>query len=137
MKSSSSHLNPTPPHPIQTLLLAIHQPPPTSDPLPALRISEEDVNKLFQHLKARKASGPVDVSPSCPRACADQLAPSSLRSSTSHWSCVRFPAAFFCLYTKDSVATCMLSMRDCCKVNASDCPLSLHAHPGGVNAASH
>ncbi|MED6288601.1 hypothetical protein CHARACLAT_028244 [Characodon lateralis] len=25
----------------------------------------------------------------------------------------------------------MLSMRDCCKVNASDCPLSLHAHPGG------
>ncbi|MEQ2222006.1 hypothetical protein ILYODFUR_021522 [Ilyodon furcidens] len=36
-----------------------------------------------------------------------------------------------------TVATCMLSMRDCCKVNASDCPLSLHAHPGGVNAASH
>ncbi|KAK5615861.1 hypothetical protein CRENBAI_021099 [Crenichthys baileyi] len=36
-----------------------------------------------------------------------------------------------------TVATCMLSMRDCCKVNASDCPLFLHAHPGGVNAASH
>ncbi|MEQ2304248.1 hypothetical protein AMECASPLE_025028 [Ameca splendens] len=36
-----------------------------------------------------------------------------------------------------TVATCMLSMRDCCKVNASDCPLSLHAHPGGGNAASH
>ncbi|KAK5620629.1 hypothetical protein CRENBAI_021398 [Crenichthys baileyi] len=27
-------------------------------------------------------------------------------------------------------------MRDCSKVNASDCPLSLHAHPRGVNAAS-
>ncbi|MEQ2185239.1 hypothetical protein GOODEAATRI_016229, partial [Goodea atripinnis] len=27
--------------------------------------------------------------------------------------------------------------RDCCTVNASDCPLSLHAHPGGGNAASH
>ncbi|MEQ2259283.1 hypothetical protein XENORESO_009346 [Xenotaenia resolanae] len=36
-----------------------------------------------------------------------------------------------------TVATCMLSMRDCCKVNASNCPLLLHAHPGGVNATSH
>ncbi|MED6275859.1 hypothetical protein CHARACLAT_030825 [Characodon lateralis] len=29
-----------------------------------------------------------------------------------------------------------LSMRDCCKVNASDCPLSRHVHPGGVTATS-
>ncbi|MEQ2288685.1 hypothetical protein AMECASPLE_025312 [Ameca splendens] len=30
-----------------------------------------------------------------------------------------------------------LCMRDCYNVNASDCPLSPHAHLGGVNAASH
>ncbi|MED6259191.1 hypothetical protein ATANTOWER_018399 [Ataeniobius toweri] len=30
----------------------------------------------------------------------------------------------------------MHSMKDCCKANASDCPLLLHAHPGGVNAAN-
>ncbi|MEQ2305627.1 hypothetical protein AMECASPLE_039680 [Ameca splendens] len=35
-----------------------------------------------------------------------------------------------------TVPTCMFSMRDCCKVNASNCLLSLLAYPG-VNAASH
>ncbi|MED6232788.1 hypothetical protein ATANTOWER_002450 [Ataeniobius toweri] len=55
-------------------------------------------------------------------------------------------SAVMCVFVRDNmiskpflstVATCMLSMRDCCKVNASDCPLLLHAHPRGVDAASH
>uniref|UniRef100_A0A3Q2PGL0 Uncharacterized protein n=1 Tax=Fundulus heteroclitus TaxID=8078 RepID=A0A3Q2PGL0_FUNHE len=35
-----------------------------------------------------------------------------------------------------TVASCMLSMRDCCKAinNADDCPLWLYALSGGVNA---
>ncbi|MEQ2224560.1 hypothetical protein ILYODFUR_008816 [Ilyodon furcidens] len=52
------------------------------------------------------------------------------------WFCWRFlpvKREFFL----SAVDTCMLSMRDCCKVNASDCSLSLHAHPGRVTATSH
>ncbi|MED6246800.1 hypothetical protein ATANTOWER_023811 [Ataeniobius toweri] len=36
--------------------------PLPSDPLPALKISEEDVNRLFQRMKTKKAGGPDNVS---------------------------------------------------------------------------
>ncbi|XP_048870378.1 uncharacterized protein LOC125742434 [Brienomyrus brachyistius] len=39
------------------------------------RIHVEDVSRLFQKQKTRKAAGPDGVSPSCLKACADQLAP--------------------------------------------------------------
>ncbi|KAI5616426.1 hypothetical protein C0J50_24006, partial [Silurus asotus] len=41
----------------------------------ALTICEKDVYRLFQRQKTRKAPGPDGVSPSCLKACADQLAP--------------------------------------------------------------
>ena len=55
-------------------------PPVITSPLPsvsppALTVFEEDVCQLFQRQKTRKASGPDGVSPSCLKACADQLAP--------------------------------------------------------------
>ncbi len=46
-----------------------------TDPPPALRVCEEDVCQRFQRQKIRKAPGPDDVSPSCLKVCADQLAP--------------------------------------------------------------
>jgi len=59
----------------------IEQSPPLSDsplpsnPPPALRICEEDVSRLFQRQKIRKAPGPDGVSPSCLKVCADELSP--------------------------------------------------------------
>ncbi|KAI4903406.1 hypothetical protein NFI96_006335 [Prochilodus magdalenae] len=47
----------------------------STDMQPALKISERDVNQLFQKQKTRNAPGPDGVSPSWLKARADQLAP--------------------------------------------------------------
>ena len=51
--------------------------PPDSPP--ALTVCEEHACQLFQRQKIRRASGPAGVSPSCLKACADQLAPIFIR----------------------------------------------------------
>ncbi|XP_052003942.1 uncharacterized protein LOC127658608 [Xyrauchen texanus] len=50
-----------------TLLL-----PPATEP--ELKICEEDVCQVFRKQKTRKAQGPDDISPTCLKFCADQLA---------------------------------------------------------------
>ncbi len=67
--------------------------PPASplSPTPVLQISEDDVCQVFRKNKRRKAPVPDGVTPACLKTCADQLTPSSHRTSTDHWSCVRSP----------------------------------------------
>ena len=65
----------TPPTISITKGLPAPQTSPPSEPLPALRIYEQDVRQLFQRQRIRKAPGPDGVSPSCLKVCADQLAP--------------------------------------------------------------
>ncbi len=60
-------------------------------PSPALQISEDDVRQVFRKNKRRKAAGPDGVTPVCLKSC-DQLALSSHRSSTDHWS--EIPSCF-------------------------------------------
>ncbi len=51
-------------------------PPATPlSPIPALKISEDDVRQVFIKNKRRKAPGPDGVSPAFLKSCADQLAP--------------------------------------------------------------
>ncbi|XP_062850752.1 uncharacterized protein LOC134313413 [Trichomycterus rosablanca] len=52
-------------------------PPPPSPPVTqaTLEIGVKDVSQLFRRQKTRKSSGPDNISPSCLKACADQLAP--------------------------------------------------------------
>ncbi len=68
-------------------------PATTLFPTPALKISVDDVCQVFKENKRRKAPGPDSVSPACLKTCADQLAPSSQRSLTDHWSCAKSPHA--------------------------------------------
>src|SRR4029434_8916232 len=67
-----SHPSPAPTQTSHNHLHPLLSPP--SDYPPALTVCEEDVCQLFQRQKTRKASGPDGVSPSCLKACADQLA---------------------------------------------------------------
>ncbi|MEQ2207258.1 hypothetical protein XENOCAPTIV_009435 [Xenoophorus captivus] len=54
--------------------------PLSSDPLPALHITQLVLNRLFQHQKTSKAAGSDDIFDFCLRTCADQLASWHLHS---------------------------------------------------------
>ncbi len=73
------HLSPQPLTPPATPL----------SPTPAIQISEDEVCQGFWKQKRKKAPGPDGVTPACLKSCADQLAPSSQRSSTDHWNCAK------------------------------------------------
>ncbi len=69
--------------------------PPTTplSPTPALQISEDDVRQVFRKNKRRKAPGPDGLTPACLNPVLTSWPPSSHRSSTDHWSCVKSPHA--------------------------------------------
>ena len=74
-------------------------PPVITSPLlpdspPALTVLEEDVCQLFQRQKTRKAPGPDGVSPSCLKACAEQLAPIFTRIFNRSLELCEVPSCF-------------------------------------------
>uniref|UniRef100_A0A669CDW9 Reverse transcriptase domain-containing protein n=1 Tax=Oreochromis niloticus TaxID=8128 RepID=A0A669CDW9_ORENI len=59
-----------------------------------LRIHTEDVSRLFQKQKPRKAPGPDGVSPSCLKTCAEQLAPIFTRIFNRSLELCEVPSCF-------------------------------------------
>ncbi len=72
--------------------------PPASplSPAPALKISKDDVRKVFRENKRRKAPGPDGVSPACLKTCADQLAPIFTQIFNRSLELCEVPSCFKC-----------------------------------------
>ncbi len=65
-------------------------------PLPALKISEDDMHQIFRENKRRKTPGPDCVSPTCLKTCADQLAPIFTKTFYRLLELCEVPSCFKC-----------------------------------------